>query len=93
MRYIESVFTALGTVNTVSVCVENDKEEKARSAVRAVKEYVLDSDNRLSVFKPDSVINRINENAGICPVPVDDDTSETRLRRYARDCRTFPPRI
>lgn len=89
MRYTESVFTALGTVNTISVRLEKEIEKNARATVRVVKEYVLDADNRLSVFKHDSMISRINENAGICPVPVDDDT--WRLLEMSLDCskRTY----
>lgn len=62
-------FRALGTINTIQVfdAAETDAPERA---VRRV----LELDDRLSVYKPESEISRLNAAAGLRPVQIGADT-------------------
>ena len=74
MKHLETGFQALGTVNTVSCDVQEERLEAARDRLRSIRETVCKADDLWSVFKPDSLINRINDRAGLGPVPVDERT-------------------
>ena len=65
MGTIEKMFIALGTVNRIPAWFDAAERESARLALERAEEYINDMDDRLSVFKPDSEISRINENAGV----------------------------
>lgn len=68
-KSISRMFRALGTVNTIqafnSACME---------ALERAEQRVLELDDRLSVFKPESEIARLNAQAGGKPVAVSADT-------------------
>ena len=68
-KSISRMFRALGTVNTIQVfnsaCME---------ALERAEQRVLELDDRLSVFKPESEIARLNAQAGGKPVAVSADT-------------------
>lgn len=68
-KYIQKMFPALGTVNSVTVY-----GEKGEEAPEQIKEMVLELHRRLSVFDPGSEISQINRMAGICPVAVSQST-------------------
>ena len=74
MKKLEKVFTALGTVNAISVTVPESDAEKARRSLHEIRNYVSDMDDRLSIFKQSSLVSRINRNAGRQPISVDEDT-------------------
>ena len=74
MRKFEKIFTALGTVNTISVTVPESEAEKARQTLCEIRNYVTKMDDRLSIFKPGSLVSSINQNAGRKSVSVDEDT-------------------
>ena len=63
------IFKALGTVGSISVPVCTDYE-----GIYAVVKRVMDIEDTMSAFKPDSDVSRINANAGKDFVPVSADT-------------------
>ena len=65
---VQTVFPALGTVNSITVY---DAEQK--QAVMKAKDYILSLEQRLSVFRADSEISRLNAKAGAW-VQVSEDT-------------------
>ena len=64
MGTIEKIFIALGTVNRMTARFDESERETVRLALDKAEEYIADMDDRLSVFKPESEISRINANAG-----------------------------
>jgi len=74
MHQIEKFFTALGTVNSLSLNVPDPMSEKALLTVREISGRVQNLDRTLSVFLKDSEISRIAEAAGMNPVPVSRET-------------------
>ena len=74
MRRIETIFKALGTANRISVQVGESQAEDAKKALADIRNYVCDMDDRLSAFKPTSLVRRIGNAAGKEAVPVDKDT-------------------
>lgn len=65
----EKTFSALGTINTVAVSGKNGVE-----ALNAVYKRVLEIDNRMSAFKDDSDIVKINRSAGCEAQRINPDT-------------------
>lgn len=74
MRKMQKTFFALGTANTVMVTYEDNLENKVTDVMNLIKEKVEDMDNRFSVFKPESEITMINDQAGKGNVQVSKDT-------------------
>ncbi|MDE7246323.1 MAG: FAD:protein FMN transferase [Lachnospiraceae bacterium] len=68
-KVLQKIFPALGTVNTITLYDSFDLE-----IAEQVKKHVLDLHRRFSFFEPGSDIFRINEQAGMKPVPVHQDT-------------------
>lgn len=68
-RSKSKVFRALGTINTIQVFDPACGEALERAALR-----VMELDDRLSVFKPESEIARLNAAAGVKPVHISADT-------------------
>lgn len=68
-RNVIRIFRALGTVN--SICVPECPD---KSAVDLAAKRVLEIDNRMSFFRPESDIGRINSSAHGYMVKVHDDT-------------------
>ena len=64
MGTIEKMFIALGTVNRITARFDGSQRDTARLALDTAEMYIDDMDDRLSVFKPESEISRINTNAG-----------------------------
>jgi len=62
-------FRALGTINTIQVFDAAETDAPERAARR-----VLELDDRLSVYKPESEISRLNAAAGLRPVQIGADT-------------------
>ncbi|MGE4353877.1 MAG: FAD:protein FMN transferase [Oscillospiraceae bacterium] len=78
MKSVQKTFFALGTVNTITIWGDG-----SQYALQMAKERVLALDDRLSVFKPDSEISRINCAAGREFIKVHPDTFriiETAIR-------------
>lgn len=63
------MFRALGTINTIQVF-----DAACTEALECAEQRVLELDDRLSVFKPESEIARLNAHAGGKPVVVSADT-------------------
>ncbi len=76
MGTMEKLLTALGTVNYIAVSFEPESREEIRHALDLAEDYLNDMDDRLSVFKPNSEISRINRNAGRKDTRVSADTFE-----------------
>lgn len=70
-KQLQTTFRALGTVNTITV---NGGDDSA--ALQQAQQRVLQLDDRLSVFKENSEISRINQAAGRAFVEVHSDTLE-----------------
>lgn len=68
-KQLQKIFFALGTVNTITV-----PNPEWGPAVELAKTRVLELDDRLSVFKQESDVSRINQAAGIRFVKVHPDT-------------------
>lgn len=68
-KVLQKIFPALGTVNTITVYGEYDTKILEQAMQRVLKLHWL-----FSIFDPQSEVSRINEKAGICPVPVCEDT-------------------
>lgn len=68
-QVVQKIFPALGTANTITVYGKCDQ-----SILEQVKQRVLELHRRFSIFDPDSEISRINQSAGIRPVPVSEET-------------------
>lgn len=62
-------FTALGTINAIAAYGKNGKE-----AVNAAYKRVVEIDDRMSAFKDDSDVMKINHNSGIRAQKVNIDT-------------------
>lgn len=65
---LQKMFPAFGTVNSIMLCGSVSPE-----AAEQVKSRALELHRRLSFFELGSDIFRINEQAGIRPVPVRED--------------------
>lgn len=76
MKTIKKIFSSLGTVNTITVYVNENESEKAKKTLEFTEQYINKIDDKFSVFKNTSEISNINKNAGIKPVNVSDDTFE-----------------
>lgn len=68
-KVLQKIFPALGTVNTIALY-----GSFAPETAEQVKKRVLDLHRRFSLFEQGSDISRINEQAGIKPAPVHQDT-------------------
>lgn len=66
---MKKIFFALGTINTIETAGNDNGQALLEAALR-----VMELDDRLSAFKPDSEISRINQAAGKRSVPVHPDT-------------------
>lgn len=62
------MFRALGTVNTIQTFGDANA-----AALESAAQRVLELDDRLSVFKPESDVARLNEAAGARPVSIGED--------------------
>ena len=78
------IFRALGTTNTIQAYGARANDALERAARR-----VLELDDRLSVFKPESDIARLNAAAGMRPVAVGEDAMRLLAagRRYSAETR------
>ena len=76
---------ALGTVNGISIW--DAPAEKANHALREIERLILDADRRLSIFRPDSEISRLNACAGKRAVSLSPQTLEILAKAMEmRDC-------
>lgn len=66
---IKKIFPAFGTINTVTLF-----DSCNSSILEKIKQTILEMHNCFSFFSPDSEIYKINQNAGIHPVAVSEDT-------------------
>ena len=76
MKTIQKIFSSLGTLNTITVYINENESEKVKNILDKVEQYVNEIDDKFSIFKDTSEISNINKNAGIEPVNVSDDTFE-----------------
>ena len=66
---LEKTFPAMGTIHTITIF---DAESPA--AAGDARAYMMGLHGAWSCFRPDSLISKINQNAGQEPVTVDEDT-------------------
>ena len=62
MKKIEKIFTALGTINNITLYFDDIDTNKANNTLDLIEEYINDLDNKLSIFKSTSEISLINNN-------------------------------
>lgn len=81
---IKKIFPAFGTMNSVTLWDNCDL-----SILEQIKQRMLQMHNRFSFFSPDSEISQINQNAGIQPVAISEDTFFllSLALSYARDTK------
>lgn len=75
MKTISKTFFALGTVNTIQISYHEEEANLAIWAAEEIRRRTLAMDDRLSVFKEDSEISRINALAGRGLTEVSSDTA------------------
>lgn len=75
-KYIQKLFSSLGTLNNITLYFNEEDSEKANTVMQTIEDYCNELDDKLSIFKEKSEINRINNNAGIKFVQVSQDTFE-----------------
>lgn len=68
----QKTFLVMGTIASVSL--PNDAAGELDRVTGLVVDTMSDLENRLSIYRPDSEISRINTNAGRSPVSVSKDT-------------------
>jgi len=78
---MEKVFYAFGTMNQIQV-----EDDISMEILDQMEETALKLDDLLSVFKPNSEISRINENAGLRPTKVSPDTIKLLERSLYFSC-------
>jgi thiamine biosynthesis lipoprotein len=80
-----SAFEALGTGNSIRIFHYKDREP-AQKALRLAEQRVLDLNDRLSVFRPESELSLLNAAAGCSSVPLGEDTLHllSESKRYSR---------
>ncbi len=76
MEYYEGREHIMGTVFRLHAFHEPGRGQWMRELADRLFDTLQEDDRRLSIFKSDSTVNRINAAAGEGPVPVDEDTFE-----------------
>ena len=76
MEYYEGREHIMGTVFRLHAFHEPGRGQWMRDLADSLFDTLQEDDERLSIFKTGSIINRINAAAGAEPVPVDEDTFE-----------------
>ena len=76
MKKIVKIFSALGTLNTITIYFENEDNKKANIIINKIEKYIDELDDKLSIFKDTSEISLINRHAGINFKKVSKDTYE-----------------
>ncbi len=76
MEYYEGREHIMGTVFRLHAFHEPERGQWMRDLADRLFDTLQQDDQRLSIFKAGSIINRINDAAGGGPVPVDEDTFE-----------------
>ena len=65
MKTIQKIFSSLGTLNTITVYINENESEKVKNILDKVEQYVNEIDDKFSIFKDTSEISNINKNAGL----------------------------
>ncbi|MBR0414647.1 MAG: FAD:protein FMN transferase [Clostridia bacterium] len=76
MKTIQKLFTALGTVNSITIWCKDDQSKAMRQVLENIERAVLSADDRWSLFKEKSELNRLAAAAGTGSVAVQPDTIE-----------------
>ena len=81
---IKKLFPAFGTVNSISISDDRDP-----SILEHIKKRMMQIHHCFSFFNPESEICQINQQAGIHPVTVSEDTFSllTLALGYAKDTK------
>lgn len=66
---LEKTFPAMGTIHTITIF-----DAEGPRAAGDAREYLMTLNRAWTCFRTDSLISRINQNAGRAPVAVDEDT-------------------
>lgn len=82
---LSRLFRALGTMNTVTVDAAED-QTRAADALERAERRVLELNDALSAFRPESEVSLLNASAGCREVPVGKDTMYLlkESKRYSR---------
>ena len=83
MRRFETIFRAMGTVNSISI--SSCMEETPDGLLTSLREAMFEADDRLSIFKPESEISRINRASSGMPDGISEGTLDILL--IARACK------
>lgn len=75
-KTLRKIISSMGTINEITLNIEEEKIEKARSVMNDIENYLLEIDDKFSIFKKNSEISLINNNAGIKETKVSKDTFE-----------------
>lgn len=76
MKYIQKLFSSLGTLNNITLYFDEKDSKKANIVMQNIEDYCNELDDKLSIFKENSEINKINNNASIQFIQVSKDTFE-----------------
>lgn len=74
MKWVEKIFSALGTVNNISIIFPEAEQNKAIRSIEAAEGYIERADAAFSVFKRESEVSAVNRNSGIKFTKVGEDT-------------------
>jgi len=69
---LSGTYYYLGTVNEITILKE--KKSKSENVLEKSEKILMDVHNKMSSQQKDTEVNKINENAGIKPVTVSDET-------------------
>lgn len=84
MKYIQKLFSSLGTLNNITLYFDEKDSEKANNVMKNIEDYCNELDDKLSIFKEKSEVNLINNNAGIKLIQVSKDTFD--MIKIAKEC-------
>ncbi len=75
MKKIEKIFTALGTINNITLYFDDIDTNKANNILDLIEEYINDLDNKLSIFKDKKVTS----------ITIESSREDTRYINAAKD--------
>lgn len=75
MKKIEKIFTALGTINNITLYFDDIDTIKANNTLNLIEQYINDLDNKLSIFKDKKVTS----------ITIESSREDTRYINAAKD--------
>ncbi len=89
MKKIEKIFTGLGTINTITLYLNDIDTIKANDTLNTIEQYINDLDNKLSIFKSSSEISLINNTNKYIKVSSDTFNIIKLAKEYSKINNTF----